>query len=409
LTDKNTGATVALSIIVCEATKAVNMVDLKQQYQLLFPEAIPEFQVRAPGRVNLIGEHTDYNGGLVLPIAMSQALYVIAGKRKGSDIVVHSTAMDETISFSADHPGTPGKPAWANYIRGVAALLIQEGIQLKPGNLLIHSEVPIGGGVSSSAALEVGTALALLSLAEKTMEPVALALLAKQAEHEYAQSPCGIMDQFICTLGQAGNALLLDCQSQSYEHLPLDLNESVLMIMDTQVKHSIGASEYPVRQQQCRKGLATIQQQYPEVRSLREVTPDRLIACANQMDKTTYRRCRHVQTEISRTLEAADALRSGDLQGFGELMYASHHSLRDDYGVSCEELDCLVEIAGQVPGVYGARMTGGGFGGCAIALVRRDSTEELRSAVRQKYDSGFDKPAIVYTTTASNGAAARKL
>ncbi|UCD28729.1 MAG: galactokinase [Planctomycetota bacterium] len=383
--------------------------DLKQRYKQTFGDSEPEFLVRAPGRVNLIGEHTDYNEGFVLPIAMSQSLQVLAGASGDGQIAVYSTAFKETVHFSADDPGPPSKPAWANYVRGVAALLSKEGILLKPGKLLIHSEVPIGGGVSSSAALEVGTALALLTLAGKTMDPVPLALLARRAEHQYADSPCGIMDQFICVLGKAGHALLLDCRSQTYEHLPIRLDRTTLVIMDTQVRHELGASEYPMRQRQCREGLAELRESYPEIITLRDVTKSMLEPFEDKMDMDTFRRCRHVQSEIARTQEAADALRAGDLEIFGQLMWESHESLRDDYDVSCVELDYLVEIAESVPGVYGARMTGGGFGGCAIALVRRDAVGQLRSAIRRQYDSRFNEPAIVYTTTASNGATVRKL
>jgi galactokinase len=265
--------------------------------------------------------------------------------------------------------------------------------------------VPIGGGVSSSAALEVGTALALLALAGQKMDPIPLALLARQAEHRYAHSPCGIMDQFICVLGQAGHALLLDCRNQAYEQVPLPADDAELVVMNTQVKHSIGQSEYPVRQQQCRDGLAGIQQQHPELTSLRDVTTDMLDAAADRMDDVAFRRCRHVVTEIDRTKQAADALRAGDLATFGQLMFASHASLRDDYAVSCDELDALVEIAGNVPGVHGARMTGGGFGGCAIALVRRGAEDKLRAAIESDYNGRFAEPAIVYTTTAAKGAA----
>ena len=387
----------------------VNTVDLQARFRQTFPDSTLRVLVRAPGRVNLIGEHTDYNDGWVLPIATSQSLHVAGGGTDGADIVVHSTAFEEAVAFAADDPGPPGPPAWANYVRGVAALLSDSGIKLKGARLLIHSDVPIGGGVSSSAALEVGAAMALLALAGQTMDPVRLALLARQAEHDYAGSPCGIMDQFICVLGKPEHALLLDCRSQAYEHVPLPLENARLVVLNTQVKHEIGSSQYPVRQQQCRDGLAVIQQPHPDVAALRDVTPEMLDAHKDEMDAVTFQRCRHVVTEIARTTRAADALRRGDLHTFGKLMFASHASLRDDYAVSCPELDHLVEIAWAVPGVYGARMTGGGFGGCAIALIRNDAREALRSAVARQYDTRFDKPAIVYTTAASRGASVRGL
>jgi galactokinase len=382
----------------------VNMNELNQRFAQVFPGSKPAFLVRAPGRVNLIGEHTDYNDGFVLPIAMTQALYVLAAPAGGEATTVYSTAFSESIEFRVTDPGLPGPRGWGNYVRGVAVMLARKGFKLRGGNLMIHSEVPIGGGVSSSAALEIGTAMALLALAGGSMDPVPLALLAREAEHEYAKSPCGIMDQFICALGRAGDALLLDCRTQAYQHLPLP-HKALLFVMDTQVKHSIGGSEYPVRQQQCRDGLAQIRRKHPSVQALRDVTPAMLAEHAAAMDPLTLRRCRHVVSEIARTQAAADALRSGDLDGFGQMMNDSHASLRDDYEVSCPELDALAEIAQSVPGVYGARMTGGGFGGCAIALIRPEAESDLRQAVLARYDGRFAKPAIMYTTAASDGAA----
>lgn len=387
----------------------VNTSELAARFQTAFGDAKPTVLVRAPGRVNLIGEHVDYCDGFVLPIAMSQALYVVAGPVADKTIAVRSTSFEETVSFSADDPGPPGEPFWANYVRGVAAMLIREGVRLRPCRLLIHSDVPIGGGVSSSAALEVGTALALLSLAGTTMEPVPLALLARQAEHQYADSPCGIMDQFICVLGRADHALLLDCRSQSHEHLPLRMADELLVVMNTQVKHAIGSSEYPVRQRQCREGLTVLQTHDSRIRSLRDVTPMMLKEHQPEMDTVTFDRCWHVVTEIERTQQASEALRAGDLFEFGKLMVGSHASLSGKYEVSCPELDALVEIARHTDGVYGARMTGGGFGGCAIALARRDAESALRDAIAREYNGRFEKPAIVYTTRAENGAEAQFL
>lgn len=389
---------------------AVNINDLKRRFGEAFPGVQPSFLVRAPGRVNLIGEHTDYNDGFVFPIAMTQSLQVLVGHSDDGEAIVHSTAFNETIRFPAREPGPPAEGrGWGNYVRGVAAMLGRRGLNLRGGRLLIHSEVPIGGGVSSSAALEVGTALALLALIGESLDPIPLALLARQAEHEYAKSPCGIMDQFICVLGRAGQALLLDCRSQTFDHVPLPADGAVLMVMDTQVKHSIGGSEYPVRQQQCQQGLAQLRKKYPAAKALRDITPVQLAACAAELDPLALRRCRHVVSEIDRTVVAANALRSSDLAAFGRLMFESHASLRDDYSVSCTELDALVEVARGVPGIYGARMTGGGFGGCAIALIRSDAQETLRAAIKSNYNGKFAKPALVYTTAASDGAAVEPL
>ncbi len=382
----------------------VNTGELKDLHARLYPGSAPRVAVRAPGRVNLIGEHTDYNDGCVLPIAMSQALYVTASPSPDGRIAVHSNAFNETVEFPADNPGSPCDPAWANYVRGVAAMLIRQGIPLKPCRLAIHSDVPLGAGVSSSAALEVGSALALLAMAEQRIQAIPLALLARQAEHEYAHSPCGIMDQFICVLGKARHALMLDCRSQTYEQIPLPFENTTLVIMNTQVKHAIGSSQYPVRQKQCREGLTILQRSDPRLIALRDAHMGMLLQHRSRMDEVVFRRCRHVITEIARVPLAAEAMKAGDAATFGRLMFESHQSLKDDYEVSCTELDTLVDIARQVPGVYGARMTGGGFGGCAIALIDSGSEHALRAAVKNKYDTRFEQPAIVYTTTASEGA-----
>ncbi len=380
-----------------------------ERFREAFPGVEPLHVVRAPGRVNLIGEHTDYNDGLVLPIAMSQALTVIAGPAQDGEFAVRSTAFPETVRFSARQPGPPAEPAWSNYVRGMAAVLAGQGVALRGGRLLIHSEVPIGGGVSSSAAMEIGSGLAMLALAGAKMDPVQLALLGQKAEHEYANSPCGIMDQFISSLGKADHALLLDCRTRRYDHIPFGGEDSVLLVMNTQVKHSIGGSEYPVRRRQCEEGLRTLQQAYPGIRALRDVTPAQLASQRSRLDALIYRRCQHVVTEIDRTIRAADLLRSGDLAGFGQLMYASHASLRDDYEASCAELDALVEVARTVQGVHGARMTGGGFGGCAIALLKKEAEPVLRREIERQYNGRFSKPAIVYATRASDGATVQPL
>lgn len=387
----------------------VNTQELLDRFGKTFDGAKAGFLVRSPGRVNLIGEHVDYNDGYVLPIAMTQALWVVVAPRTDNTIAAHSTAFNQTVTFPADQPGSPGEPFWANYVRGVAAMLAQRAVRLKGASLLIHSEVPVGGGVSSSAALETGVARALLAVAGESIDPVPLALLCRQAEHEYAHSPCGIMDQFICGLGEADHALLLDCKTRQYEQIPFVLDDAVLVIMNTQVKHEIGSSEYPVRQRQCLEGLTVLQQTHPDLRSLRDVTPMMLKEAQPVMKPLAFDRCWHVVTEIERTMKAAEALRAADLVEFGKLMIGSHQSLSQKYEVSCPELDAIVEIARSVDGVHGARMTGGGFGGCAIALVQQTAENALRSAIVDRYNGRFKRPALVYTTKAEDGASVETL
>lgn len=382
----------------------VNTETILRQFREAFEGHSPTVIARAPGRVNLIGEHTDYNEGYVLPIGMDRATHVAARPRDDGILRVRSALFEQTVEWPLDAIGPPGEPAWANYVKGTAAMLMRRGIELCGADLLILSDVPLGGGVSSSAALEVGTAKALLAVADEFLGPVDLALTCRLAEHEYAGSPCGIMDQFASVLAQPGTALLLDCRSQKYDHLPFDPPGAALVVMDTQVKHQIGSSEYPVRQRQCQAGVEYFRRIDPSVRALRDVTETMLAAHADKLDPVTAARCRHVVTENHRVVHATEALRAGAIREFGQLMNESHRSLRDDYEVSCPELDAVVEIAWQTPGVYGARMTGGGFGGCAIALVEETAVESLRRAIHERYDHRFDKPILFYTTRASAGA-----
>jgi galactokinase len=322
-------------------------------------------------------------------------------------VAARSTLFEDGVTFDANEPGpadVPGYPSWSNYVRGGAAMLRREGVTLSPCSLLIASEIPVGGGVSSSAALEIGAMRAMLRIAGQDIEPVRLALLAQQAEHEYAHSPCGIMDQFIVALGREDHALLLDCRCQEYEHLPFMLSGVKLLVMDTQVKHSIGGGEYPIRRRQCEGGVRYLQGSGEKIQSLRDVTMEMLQKYESRMDDIIFRRCRHVVTEIARTQEAAQVLKQGDLDAFGVLMWDSHASLRDDYHVSCDELDALVRIAMMTPGVIGARMTGGGFGGCAIALVKDEAEQPFREAIAVRYAEQFDRPAVVYATRAADGA-----
>ncbi len=387
----------------------VNTVELRSCFAERFDGRSPRFLARAPGRVNLIGEHTDYNDGFVLPIAMEQATHVAAAPRDDRVVRAHSATKDQTASWSLDEAIPPAQPKWASYVWGVAALLKEKGLDLPGADLLILTELPIGGGVSSSAALEVGVAKALLAICGELLQTVELALLCQRAEHEYVGSPCGIMDQFICLLGRESTALLLDCRSQEFDHVPFAPEDASVVIMDTQVKHNIGASEYPLRQQQCREGVNYFQQVDPMVQALRDVNMDMLSQHSSKMDPSIAARCRHVVSENHRVLQAVEALKQGAVHEFGQLMYESHASLRDDYQVSCAELDALVEIASEVDGVYGARMTGAGFGGCAIALVENAAIGPLRSAVGERYDATHAKPALVYTTRASAGADCQEL
>ncbi len=363
----------------------------------------PVGAVRAPGRVNLIGEHTDYNGGFVLPIAIEQEVVASYAPREDRIVRFHSAHAEETASANLDGEIEPVVGAWSNYPIGVAVELLAAGVELAGADVLLQSTVPVGGGLSSSAAVEVATALALMAAAgtPRAVDGPELARLCQHAENEFAQAPCGIMDQSIAVMGRAGRAMLMDCRSGEIRHVPFDDPSVVLLVADTQVKHDIGEGGYPLRRKQCVEAAGKL-----GVGLLRDVTAAELArACAaGALDDVLARRVRHVVGEIDRTGQAVEALSRGDYDRFGELMYASHASLRDDYEVSCAELDAIVEAAGECEGVCGARMTGGGFGGCAIVLARLDAAAAAGKAIADRFQRRFGRRCPIFVTAAAAGA-----
>ena len=358
---------------------------------------------RAPGRVNLIGEHTDYNDGFVMPAALAFYTYVAAGPRTDCKLSVYSIDFDESREFDlADLAGGP-TGHWSDYVRGVAGVLQAEENAIRGANLVIKGEVPIGAGLSSSAALEVATALALLTNSGLIWGRVQVAKVCQRAEHEYAGTKCGIMDQFIACCGLANHALLLDCRSLDYELLGIDERVRIV-VCNTMVKHELAAGEYNHRRADCEIGVLYLSQQLPDIRALRDVSLSQLNEYGSGLPDVTYRCCRHAISENARVLEAATALKDSNLARFGVLMGESHVSLRDDYQVSCKELDLMVDLAGKCSGVYGARMTGGGFGGCTVNLVEADAVEEFRATVAREYKSATGLHPEIYVCTAADGA-----
>ena len=358
---------------------------------------------RAPGRVNLIGEHTDYNDGFVMPAAIDFYTWVAAGERADRTLRAHSEQFNETAEFSLDALGGAPRHHWSDFIRGVGAVLQADGHTLSGANLLLEGQVPMGSGLSSSASVEVATALALLSLSKSTAQPLNIAKDCQHAEHEYVGTRCGIMDQFISVFGQSGHALMLDCRSLSYQALKIPA-DTRLVICNSMVKHAHASNGYNQRRADCEAGVATLRQHLPHITALRDVTPADLERHRNELSDVVYRRCRHVIGENQRVVDAASALRSADLGRFGELMAQSHRSLRDDYEVSCAELDSLVEIATACRGVYGSRMTGGGFGGCTITLVQSGAVNEFQSKVKEAYKIKTGITSDVWVCSAAQGA-----
>jgi galactokinase len=352
---------------------------------------------RAPGRVNLIGEHTDYNSGFVLPIAIQLETRVTVMPIDGRRVIVSSTNFNDRFEFDLDDPEPRPRGHWSDYVRGVAIQIERAGGQLRGASLEITSNIPIGAGLSSSAALEVATALALFANSEIAKGLTQVALLCQRAENEFVGARCGIMDQFVSCHGRAGHAILLDCRSLDAAYVPLPQGVSIV-VCNTMVRHALASNEYNLRREQCEIGAKAF------TRSLRDVSETDLVGYANALDPLIYRRCRHVITENQRVLDAAEALRVSDVERVGELMVRSHNSLRDDYEVSCKELDTMVALALALPGVMGARMTGGGFGGCTVNLVDSSCAESFATEIVAAYRRETGIASDVYICEASGGA-----
>jgi galactokinase len=358
---------------------------------------------RAPGRANLIGEHTDYNDGFVLPIAIDRDTVVAARARQDRKVRVHSGNVGETRCFDLDAP-QPESAGWLNYVFGIARALEERGAELTGADMFVDSDVPEVAGLSSSAALEIYCGLALLSVAGATTDRTALALAAQNAEHRFVGTLCGIMDQFVAVFGAADNALLIDCRSITSTLVPLQTARADILICDSGVKHELAGSAYNTRRRECERGVELLRRDLPDIRALRDVSVGEWDLLEERFPVPIRQRCRHVVHENARTLQAADALRAGQLEKMGLLMARSHRSLRDDYEVSCSELDTLVEIANQVHGVYGARMMGGGFGGSTVNLVRREAREDFIEAVSHRYFHARGMKPAIYVVRASRGA-----
>ena len=358
---------------------------------------------RAPGRVNLIGEHTDYNDGFVMPAAIGFYTWIAASARPDRTLHVRSEEFHETIDLPLDSLSGPPRKHWSDFVRGVAAVLQSKGVALSGASLIIQGQVPMGAGLSSSASLEVATGLALLGISQKEVPPLDLVKICQRAEHEYVGTRCGIMDQFIAVFASSGHALMIDCRSLESESLSIP-DDARLVICNSMVKHELASGEYNRRREECEVGVKVFRKNSTTVHALRDVNLEDLANHAAELTDVVYRRCRHVISENQRVLDAAEALRASDLGRFGRLMYESHRSLQQDYEVSSGELDMLVDIASGCEGVYGSRMTGGGFGGCTITLVGSNSVEIFREKIIQKYKEKTGITPDLYICSAAEGA-----
>ncbi|MFN0112076.1 MAG: galactokinase [Blastocatellia bacterium] len=378
----------------------MNFQDFRQQFRQLYGNEPRLFS--APGRVNLIGEHTDYNEGFVLPMAIDRRTYVAMAPRADRMVRCLSTEFDEEIEFGLSDDLRPASD-WANHVRGVAACLLRDEFNLRGVDILIASEVPLGAGLSSSAALEIAVGFGMLKIAEHLVDPIRLALAAQKAEQEFAGTQCGVMDQFIACLGKAGFALKIDCRTLESEAVPIDLSDARVVVVNSMVKHDLAAGEYNQRRAECEEAVRRLAGHMPGIQSLRDVELEEFDQWADALPEVVRRRANHVITENARTLAAVEALKLGQLSYFGKLMTASHESLREDYQVSCRELDLLVEIAGRSNGVYGARMTGGGFGGCTVNLVKADQVDNFIAEVTEAYERVTRVKPECYVCQASDG------
>jgi galactokinase len=358
---------------------------------------------RAPGRVNLIGEHTDYNDGFVFPAAIDLFTCVAITPRDDRRIVIRTENLHEQLDFSLDSPAPIAPRHWTSYIRGVARALQEGGYPPCGADLLIRGEVPLGAGVSSSASLEVAVGYALVAISGRTIECRRLAQICQRAENEYVGAHTGIMDQLASSCAVAGRALLLDCRSLEFRALPLP--ESLrLVICNSMIKRELSSSAYNTRREECEQGVRILAEFLPGVRALRDVTFEQLEQFRSKLPEIVYKRCRHVVTEDDRVLTAAMAFENNELDKLSRAMSESHRSLRDDFQVSCPELDLLVELADSSPGVHGARMTGAGFGGCTINLVHSDFVNPFRARISAEYERRTKLKPEIYVCDAAAGA-----
>ena len=358
--------------------------------------------VRSPGRVNIIGEHTDYNAGFVLPAAIDKAAYVAIAKRADNKVCMYATAFHQDFETSLqDIKTTP--MGWPNYILGVIDQIQKTGVELGGFNLLIDGDIPIGAGLSSSAALECATLFAITELFGLQFTKLQMAYMAQKAEHDFAGVNCGLMDMFASLFGKEGHVIKLDCRSLEYEYVPLDIKGYKILLLNTNVKHQLSSSEYNTRRIQCEQGITWIQAHEPLVLSLRDATIDMLDKYVLPNDALIYNRCKYVVEENTRLLSACDYLKTGNIKALGEKMFETHEGLKSLYEVSCTELDFLVDQVKGHTAVLGARMMGGGFGGCTINIVKEEAIEDLVASIMPVYEQQMQKPLSYYVASIEEG------
>lgn len=386
---------------------AINLKNLRAEFQIIYGRE-PRF-FRAPGRVNLIGEHTDYNGGFVLPMAIEKETVVAAAMREDRKIRLRSVNLDEEYEIDLNAPEEKLRGSWLDFVEGVARILERQNIPLRGADLLISSDVPTGAGLSSSAALEISVGLALTTISNHDVDKILLAKTGQAAEHEFVGAKVGIMDQYVSALGRAGHAILIDCRSLEAKQVPFVTDLITIVICNSNVNHELASSQYNSRRAECEHGVEILQKFLPNIEQLRDVSIEDFEKYAEHLPNVIKKRCYHIITENQRTLRAADALEKNDFTEFGSLMRLSHESLRFDYEVSCEELDILVGIASRCRGVLGARMTGGGFGGCTVNLVRAENVKDFTEKIMLEYELKTKIRPTIYFSKPAGGALELKI
>lgn len=381
-----------------------NYVDsLRISFKKLYATSQEPLIVRSPGRVNIIGEHTDYNNGFVLPAAIDKAAYIAMSLRDDDEIHLQAQDLNETFSIDLNNLKPVGDTSWPNYILGAVAQFQKKNIPIKGFNAILTSDVPMGAGLSSSAAVECATVFALNELLQTNLDKVEMVLMAQKAEHEYAGVMCGIMDQFASVMGKRNYVIKLDCRSLEYEHMPFNLDGIKILLLNTNVKHSLASSEYNTRRQECEQAVAWIKEHEPNVNSLRDATEAMLDKYVLPKDELIYKRSRFIVQEINRLQKGCEDLNNGDIQALGKKMFDTHDGLSKMYAVSCKELDYLVDFVRDNNDVIGARMMGGGFGGCTINLVKENSIEALVNAIQPAYEAAMGLPLSYYIASIENG------
>lgn len=373
---------------------------VKDRYASLFSEQ--PIVVRSPGRVNIIGEHTDYNDGFVLPAAIDKASYVAVGRRSDNTIQLYSEEFGEPFETTLSTLA-PTKKGWPNYVLGVVDQLVKSGKPVHGFNLVLSGDVPIGAGLSSSASIECATAFALNELFGLSISRLEMVKMAQRAEHLFAGVRVGIMDMFASAFGKKDHVIKLDCRSLEYEYVPLKMDGIKIVLFNSNVEHSLASSEYNTRRQQCEAGVALIKKHYPTVHSLRDATMDMLHQYVEPEDALIYKRCKYVVEEKERLLQGCDDLKRGDIKALGKKMFQTHDGLSKEYEVSCRELDFLVDRVRGNEAVLGARMMGGGFGGCTINLVKEEAIEALVKETTEAYGKQMNRELLSYIAQIEDG------